>query len=177
MPFSPGAVYESETDRCRKCEMEGDFAKANDKAISIAVAEAKKVSVASIINYLAESGKSMAYIERAFDLPQRTLMRWKGGDLSAGGLALLRLVATFPWTVEVAEAQFNSVYATQRLAHEGINAMSRLAQFYNIDTKVNLSSIEKGVKVDVRLVLPSNLSGCQNTGSETMQPKEVARHQ
>lgn len=61
---------------------------------------------------MSKVGITMAMFERVFELPTRTLTRWKGGDFSASALALLRIVATYPWIIEVAEHKFERNYAS-----------------------------------------------------------------
>lgn len=63
-----------------------------------------KTSVPRMLELLGAHGMSMAYIERALDLPVGTAVRWKAGECSAAALALLRIITTFPWVVEVAES-------------------------------------------------------------------------
>jgi len=140
IPLSPSASYEAEIDNCVDCEFAGDFRQVNDKAIATALSEAKKASLSSIITHLAEKESSMAYMERALDLPARTMMRWKSGDFSAGALALMRIIAVYPWTIAVADAQFDPLYATRRLAQEGINAMGQLAKIYNVAATIRVTA-------------------------------------
>jgi len=75
--------------------------------IEIALRESKVQSAIAMLEYLSNSGVSNAYLERALRLPARTTARWKGGVISAASLSLLRLVRTFPWLLDVADADFD----------------------------------------------------------------------
>ena len=41
-----------------------------------------------------------ARVERILGLPKRTIPRWKRGQGTASGLALLRMVNKFPWMID-----------------------------------------------------------------------------
>jgi hypothetical protein len=68
--------------------------------------------IQNILDDLNRSNISMAMLEPVFDLPARTLTRWKHGDFSSSALALLRIVSTFPWIIHVAEEKFNPKQAS-----------------------------------------------------------------
>lgn len=65
-----------------------------------------KTKVIDIITDISSLNISMAQFERTFDLPKRTLARWKQGHCSASGMALLTLVQTYPWLLDLAEATY-----------------------------------------------------------------------
>ena len=67
------------------------------------------------------AGISMAMFERVFELPPRTLTRWKAGDFSSSALALLRIAATFPWIIKVAEHKFEHKHAGYALITAAAN--------------------------------------------------------
>lgn len=145
IPLASAAVYEAVVNVCRVCETAGDFAKVNDKAMILALDAAKKSSLSDLICQIVEKNKmSMAYMERALDLPARTMMRWKSGEVSAGALALMRIVATYPWTVEVADERYDPAFAMRSVAQAGFNAMAHLAKSQNISTRVVVSSKSAG---------------------------------
>lgn len=145
LPFAPGASYAAVLDRCEDCEFEGDFANSNDAALQRALADAKRASVSAMLGHLDGKGYSMAYMERALELPIRTMMRWKNGDFSAGALALLRMIATFPWVIEVADAHFDQVFATKKLAHEGFSAICKIAESKNVSAWLDVSQFDRNV--------------------------------
>lgn len=144
VPFAPVQYYEVHVDQCHDCELEGDFFNANTEVVANALVAARKESAISMMNYLIEkNGFGMAHMERVLELPQRTMMRWKTGDCSAGALALLRIISTYPWTLDVADAQFDSAYATKRLAKEGVKAMCRIADENHYIPKIEVCDFDQ----------------------------------
>lgn len=105
-PFGEATVVCVRLDECRTCGESGDFAGANSEIVREAMEKADRESIGAILDSLAEAGISAAYLERALSLPARTVARWKAGGSSASGLALLRLVRTFPWLLDVAAARY-----------------------------------------------------------------------
>lgn len=99
--------------KCNNCEEEIDIENETDKNYLRAKKQAEMVLVQTIIANLSYLGISMAYFERAFGLPIRTLTRWKTGDFSATALALLRITITYPWIVSVAEKKFSNEISHQ----------------------------------------------------------------
>jgi transcriptional regulator with XRE-family HTH domain len=106
--------------------MSGDFSGENDRRIAQALEAAVSMSAKGIIEQLSNRGVSMAYIERALRLPQRTLARWKTGEFSAPGIALLRLIRTYPWLLSVADDSFDPALARQTLIVEAGKAISEV---------------------------------------------------
>lgn len=105
--------------------MSGDFAQQNDARVAEALERAVRDSARAIIDQLAERGISMAYFERALQLPQRTLARWKEGGSAAAGIALLRLVRTYPWLLRVADHGFSEASAQGTLITQGAAAYAQ----------------------------------------------------
>jgi len=88
---------------------EGDFFNENEEITEKALSKLNEIYVKEIIEYFNEKNISLAGIERAVGLPQRTLTKWKNNfsSPSAAGVALLKYLRTFPWLLEVAEQKFN----------------------------------------------------------------------
>jgi len=127
--FGRDVTIEETVYSCSECGMEGDFFNENDRKIDIALEEAQKQSAVMIIDELSEKSISMAFFERAMSLPSRTLARWKRGEITASGSALLKTVKTYPWILDVAERRFEPSYAMGRLAYEGTKvAVSQFAK-------------------------------------------------
>lgn len=107
---------------CSDCGSEIDITNDEDRVTALTISQ--RASVVVMISYLTDnSGYSLANIERSLSLPQRTLSRWKAGqDPSAAGLALLRIIRTYPWISEVADEGFEQNAARRILleqaAHE-----------------------------------------------------------
>lgn len=143
VPFAPTIEHDEVVNLCCDCGMEGDFLRENRVRLPAIIEAAKKESAKRIINDLVEDEKlSMSYMERAFDLPMRTMTRWKSGDISAAGVSLLRLIRTYPWLVEIADSQYDKSFATHRLAGECVNAMKELAEMCNLDAQFTVSQNE-----------------------------------
>ena len=156
LPFTLPMKYDAVIDFCKDCEMEGDFLGINEKNLPALIEKAKKDSAALMIGDLVEKQNfTMSYMERALDLPMRTMMRWKSGDISAAALTLLRMVETYPWMVEVADAQFDRVYATKRLAKEGMAAMFNFAEMNNWEScmTINRNEDAQGKHVNAHIEL------------------------
>ena len=107
LPYASAFVVPFVTNTCQACEESGDFLKLNDGTYEIAEKEAITASVGKILDDLAEQGVTMAYIERVLELPKRTIDRWKNGSDSATGIALLRLVRTCPWLLDIAKESYS----------------------------------------------------------------------
>jgi len=127
-PMGPAMPIEFETDTCNECGESGDFEKHNDEVIRDAEQRSAAASVESLFEMIAGHGCSMAYMERSLALPPRTLARWKAGGTSASGLALLRIVATYPWVLEVADARFSSRAASSKLIMEAGKTIGGIVQ-------------------------------------------------
>lgn len=107
VPFGPDALCVLQVVTCSECGEHGDFGLVNDARIEAAIDASVTASVDVMLSHLEEIGLSNAYIERVFDIPARTIARWKRGERSATVVAFLRLLSTFPWLVEVAEENFS----------------------------------------------------------------------
>lgn len=101
--------------KCNSCSEEGDFLSETDQNYVSAQKNAQLDMIKEILDGFNRSNISMAMLERVFELPARTLTRWKNGDFSSSGLALLRILATFPWIINVAEHKFNSTFASSAI--------------------------------------------------------------
>lgn len=112
-------------NRCSTCGEEGDFAGVNDVRINDALEIFRKKFLSDLIQNLAARNITMAWIERCLAIPQRTLHRWKKGKCTASDLALLRIIDTFPWILEVAKQGFsqkaaNPTYPVTPYPHNSI---------------------------------------------------------
>lgn len=117
-PLGPPIQYAAVVDSCEDCGEVGDFDAVNDAQIEAAIHESEVASIRTMLDELAAHGVSNASLERALRLPQRTTARWKEGKLSAGATALLRMVRTFPWMLEVADADYKQEHAVFALMRE-----------------------------------------------------------
>ena len=136
--YGAPAEWEEKIDHCLLCGESGDFSGGNDSYIEDAIKAAKKQSVVSMLDSLSESGVKMAYLERALELSPRTSARWKNGECSASSLALIRIINTLPWLLEVADAGFDRKVAMQKMFLEvskGLFAMPVATPKPRIDIK------------------------------------------
>lgn len=155
LTLGPEFDYQITIHECNSCGEKGDFTDEGDARYLASLKEAQKALQKSLIEDLGEMGFTMAYIERALELPQRTLARWKNGDLSAANLALLRVLRTMPWIVDVADHNFNQKYITSKMLSFIAEQLSQsiqsagynptgVADFTNPDSLKVMFSIDRG---------------------------------
>lgn len=108
-PFGGRKDVETVNYKCETCDSTGDFFNENDNIILDSMKELKHLSVKNILNDFVENEISMSSIERALELPQRTLTKWKNNNSapSASGIALMKFIRIFPWLLEVAENKYD----------------------------------------------------------------------
>ncbi len=100
--------YQIPIHACEVCGEEGDFNGKADGIRELAMANARVNLAKDLISSISETGMKLAYIERAFEIPQRTISsKWGSGKVSASGLALLRIVKSMPWIVHIADNKFD----------------------------------------------------------------------
>jgi sensor c-di-GMP phosphodiesterase-like protein len=87
-----------------------------------------------MINYLQEHDIKMAYLERALELPARTVNRWKTTDCSAAPLALLRIIRTYPWILEVADADYDESVSSSKLLEQAAKVLAIALERNKINT-------------------------------------------
>jgi len=108
-PF--GGVKEIEVSNyiCDVCGFDGDLLKENDNILQETINELKSNAVKSILDEFSEHNYNFASMERALELPQRTLSKWKNqtSKPSAAGIALIKYLYLFPWLIEVAEKKYD----------------------------------------------------------------------
>jgi len=91
---------------CTSCET--SFEDDNDDTIQASIDELKSKAVINILNDFLHHGFNLSSMERALELPQRTLAKWKSnGKPSAAGVSLLKILRCFPWILEVAENKYD----------------------------------------------------------------------
>mgnify|MGYP001034948028 CR=1 FL=1 len=108
-PFAGEDDVEIIENMCSVCESRGDFFDQNENIIEETIKKLKQKSVENILKYFIDNKISMSSIERALEMPQRTLAKWKnkGSKTSSAGIALLRFIRLFPWLLEVAENKYD----------------------------------------------------------------------
>jgi len=113
--LGPTFTYADVYYLCNSCKEEIDIFNETEQNFQAGEKEAQKQFVQHAIEYMSSNGVGMALFERVFELPTRTLARWKEGNFSSSALSLLHIVITFPWIIKVAEKKFSPEYANHEL--------------------------------------------------------------
>lgn len=102
---------------CNTCGFNGDFFKENEKALQSCIDELKIQAVKNILQDFLSNNYSFSAIERALEIPQRTLSKWRNSSKkpSAAVLSLLKYLQLFPWLIEVAEQKYD--YSSAQRIH------------------------------------------------------------
>lgn len=110
IPFVGEMEIESYHVHCNNCGYEFYPEDQEEKYVKD-LAKLAGDSVPSLINSLVEKTQyNLSGIERAMDLPQRTLTKWKNHQQtpSSAGIALLRALNTYPHIVDIAARNYDS---------------------------------------------------------------------
>jgi len=93
--------------KCSGCREEwGD--EGNDAKYDAGIKKLLETGVPDMIESLKTKGITQAYFERSLRIPQRTMARWSRGEISDSAVALMKVILTFPWILEVADNDFDS---------------------------------------------------------------------
>jgi hypothetical protein len=149
--YGSPAVYDEVLEQCLVCGESGDFSGENDELVEAALEIAKKQSVIDMLDALSHKGIKMSYIERTLELPSRTIARWKGGELSAATLALLRIIRTFPWILEVADSRFDQSVAKYRLVEEASRELHEALKPHTTQAQMTIFSDNEQVEVHTKI--------------------------
>ena len=149
VPHGPSVEIQAVTDTCAQCGESGDFGGVNDSAITRARENSIKASVPLMLEQLARSNCTMAYIERSLSLPTRTLARWKIEGTSAAAVALLRMITTFPWLLDVADNGYQPDLARGILVREAGNALVARLKDHGVGCIVATSSARNAATVNL----------------------------
>jgi DNA-binding transcriptional regulator YiaG len=131
-PFGGEKTVETHEIVCSLCGSRGDFFNENETVVVETIKKLKQKSIVNILKDFSDHKISMSAIERALEIPQRTLTKWKNGNAmpSSTGIALMRFIRLFPWLLEVAERKYD--YNEAQRVH--INAaLQRLLPFFYFD--------------------------------------------
>ncbi|OGQ91475.1 MAG: hypothetical protein A2289_18390 [Deltaproteobacteria bacterium RIFOXYA12_FULL_58_15] len=121
IPYGQPATFVETVHTCNDCGTSADFTGENESIVKNALEESAAASAAAMLEDLNKEGITQAHFERALRLPARTAARWKDGAVSAAPLALLRLVRTFPWLLDVSDANFEPTTAARAVLREAAN--------------------------------------------------------
>jgi hypothetical protein len=87
--------------------------------------------VKEILEKFKESGVSQAAIERILDLRQGDLSKEETPELKA----LMSMLETFPWLLNVAEHKFDQTYARSLIAHIGVDTLIDIQEYIDANGK------------------------------------------
>jgi|GEM_PF-2603044 len=153
--------------KCNTCSEEGDFLSETDQNYISAQKNAQLDMIKEILDTFNRSNISMAMLERVFELPARTLTRWKNGDFSSSGIALLRILATFPWIISVAEHKFNSTFASSAIIKVAVQEFEQGAHKV-LNLPIAVTTLERKSN---GLITKFDLDKSRNTGVNEPQVK------
>lgn len=139
--------YVSESISCADCGTITDVGGKDDKAFLEAYEVAKKQSLESICKDLSERGLSMAYIERALQLPQRTIARWKSQGCSSSGMTLMAMIRALPWLVEVADNKYDPAFTAREVIVQAGKLFISTAASHDYSPCVEVFSSHKVVEI------------------------------
>jgi len=155
-PMGPSVPYRFVENECKACGEAGDFLAVNDANIVEARKQSSVSMVGDVLERLLRLGRSNAYVERALALPSRTLARWKAGECSAAGSTLLRLVATYPWLVEVADHRYEAGFAKRALVGAAAEVLTRNLEQHSVvyDATVTNAGPEMNIHIQLKQQQP-----------------------
>lgn len=105
--------FNTEID-CKNCNFKGLVASGRSKAHKIAEGRLQK----KIIDDLEANGYKIVSMERALRLPFGTMKKWRAGKVEDVSLALLKLIKSMPWLINVADYNFSEEIAKKLLLEE-----------------------------------------------------------
>lgn len=159
-PFTIAESTEIIENVCRTCKAKGDFFYQNEDTIDNTIKRLKQRSVENILKYFVENKISMSAIERALEIPFRTLAKWKNKvtKTSAAGIALLRFIRLFPWLLDVAENKYDPQKSENIMLN---NAIVKLRKILNKETLSDVLGEEKlqigGAELPINKDIKNNL--------------------
>lgn len=180
IPFSDVLEYKNSVIHCNECNEDVEFEE-NQSVDSFLSVENPNYTAAlrkSIDNMLSDLQKmdiSQSHIERTFDIPARTLSKWRNDRNlpSAAAMSFLRIVRLFPWMLNVAEKNYDNEkshhialknevqYLFQKIEESG----KTIDKFFSCDT--NRVSCKIDVKMKENEKIDCDIMGyppdsCQN---------------
>lgn len=112
VPYGPEVEYACTIYTCSACGSQGDFTGENDAKIQKAKIDSEIASANFMLDQLTKGigdrpGLTPTYIERALRNKIGTVKLWRLGLISDTALSLLRIIHTFPWLLQVSDADFH----------------------------------------------------------------------
>lgn len=122
-PYGESSVVTLREKVCEHCGFVEDD-EANDVVVQKELATLKRGSMVRMLDTLNSMGHTNAAMERVLGLPARTLARWKNEHTmspSAAGVALIRIIRTYPWILAVADERFDEGKASSALLKAAVD--------------------------------------------------------
>lgn len=161
LTLGPEFSYDVPVHVCENCGEEIDFNGEGDASREVALELARKELAGFLIEDIQRKGLKLSYVERALELPQRTISsKWRVG-ISASGLALLRIVSAMPWVTNIADNKFtNSAIGheiTRVLVDNGATLQTALGTENGIHVKITRASdlLNRDLNIDANQMLLS----------------------
>lgn len=163
--FGGNQDIEITTHTCKGCGISGDFLNANDKIIQNSINILKDKVVENILNTFLENNYSFAGIERALEIPQKTLSRWKNKTAkpSAPSIALLKFLRLFPWLIEVAEQKYDYSKAQKIHISDSLAKFVQQMTFNDEPPELDVTTVEVR---QIKLSIPSEASPIENNDTD-----------
>lgn len=116
---------------CKTCGSTGDFFNENEVSIQDFLSALKSDAIVNILEDFSQNKISLSSMERALELPQRTLTKWKNkaSNPSSSGIALLKFLRIFPWLLQVAENKYDYTLAQKIHMTAAFNEMIKQMSF------------------------------------------------
>jgi len=120
---------------CEACGSTGDFFNENEASIQDCLSELKSDAITNILEAFSQHKISLSSMERALELPQRTLTKWKNkaSKPSSSGMALFKFLRIFPWLLQVAENKYDYALAQKTHMTTAFNEMIKQMSFNEND--------------------------------------------
>lgn len=169
-PYGPPIVETEKVYKCSICDSEFDYSDltGDKKESSFKVSE--RCSIDEMLDNLSKIGYSWAAIERSLELPQRTISRWKNSkDISSIGIALLRIIRTYPWIIQVASEKFNSNSALQIYLQNAIKDLVSISNHYRSFYLNNFTNYSSSQPISFRYFPETQFENFPGIRTETKQ--------
>lgn len=126
VPYANPVTYEETLESCTHCLAHGTLYEKYLNVFNAAVCLAEKESVGIILDDLDRMDIKTPYIERALGLPFGSVASWKNSEIPPPALALLRIIRTYPWILDVADNHYNETVAKNHLITEALTTKTQV---------------------------------------------------
>lgn len=168
---------ESVENVCQICNTTGDFLDSNTSLITETISKLKVKVAISILESLQSEGKSLASMERALNIPQKTFAKWKNSatNPTATGVTLLKFIKLFPWLLEVADSNFDQQKSHQimlKAASEKWMEYIKNQNYTKESANLNINPETKAINISIDLIR-NDISSSSSTLSNVENRIEI----